>query len=293
MGIDNNFLRLLGEASRSGVNLEKTATIGRQSLWTITEGALVDGLSRAGWRISAADAAEIMHSDGMMAEGLLRFLGAREIDSFDYSDYEGATHVADMNRPIDPTFHRRYTTVLDGGSLEHIFNFPQAITNCMRMAAEGGHVVVCCPANNYFGHGFYQFSAELFFCVFSPENGFETERVVLIEDDQSCSGCFEVTDPALARQRVGFQSAISCQLYVQARKVKEVDLFATAPYQSDYVTAWAGRENASPDSTARPSLVTRLRNALKDCLPRGGREWLRHKLFPGPRSRPDLFRPLP
>lgn len=293
MGIDNNFLRLLGEACRCGVSLEKTATLGRPNFYKVTEDSLVAGLRRAGWRVSRGDAAEIMRSNGAFVDALFGFLGTRAIDSFDYSDYEGATYTADMNQPIDPLFHGRCTTVLDGGSLEHIFNFPQAIANCMRMVAEGGHFISSGPANNYFGHGFYQFSAELFFRIFSAENGFETERIVLVEDDQSGAGCFEVTDPALAGQRVTLRSAISCQLYVQARKVKQLEPFATPPYQSDYVTLWSGQASAPHAAARSPSLLIRLRNAIKDCVPQTGREWLRRRLFPGPRSRPDHFRHMP
>jgi len=42
-----------------------------------------------------------------------------------------------------------YTTVIDGGSLEHVFNFPQAIANCMNMVAVGGHFIGLSPANNF------------------------------------------------------------------------------------------------------------------------------------------------
>lgn len=56
---------------------------------------------------------------GMYSEELLqRYFGAKLVDSYDYSDYEGATFTADMNKPLLPT--REYDTVIDYGSLEHI-----------------------------------------------------------------------------------------------------------------------------------------------------------------------------
>src|SRR5438477_418150 len=78
----------------------------------------------------------------------------------------------DMNEPIPDKFKETYTAVLDGGSLEHVFNFPVAIKNCMEMVKVGGHYLAITPANNFFGHGFYQFSPELYFTVLSKENGF-------------------------------------------------------------------------------------------------------------------------
>ena len=77
-----------------------------------------------------------------------------------------------MNLPIGDDLKRKFSVVIDGGTLEHVFNFPVAIKNCMQMLDVGGHFFVHTMANNFMGHGFYQFSPELFYRVFSPENGF-------------------------------------------------------------------------------------------------------------------------
>ena len=44
-----------------------------------------------------------------------------------------------------------------------------------------GHFIQITVANNFIGHGFYQFSPELIHRVFSGENGFAVEAVVLHE----------------------------------------------------------------------------------------------------------------
>lgn len=292
MGIDNNFLHFLAESTKSGVSLAKTATLGRQNFYRITEASLVAGLRRADFAVVPAEARTMLQAHGVYADALLRFLGAEVLDTFDYSDYEGATCIADMNKPVDPVYHGRYTTVLDGGSLEHIFNFPQAITNCMQMVAEGGHFVAFCPANNFFGHGLYQFSAELFFRIFSPENGFEDTRIVLVEDDQSRPGWFEVADPASVRERVTLMSATPCHLFVRSRKVRQVKPFVTPPYQSDYVTMWQASAGPLQPAGRRAPLAALIRDTMKACLPGSAKDFIRRKLFPGPRSRPDHFRPL-
>ena len=109
---------------------------------------------------------------GGYAEEFLKRLGAKETISIDASAYEGASLVHDMNLPIGDDLKRRFSVVIDGGTLEHVFNFPVAIKNCMQMVDVGGHFFVHTMANNFMGHGFYQFSPELFYRVFSPENGF-------------------------------------------------------------------------------------------------------------------------
>lgn len=70
-----------------------------------------------------------------------------------------------MNREIPGDFIEKYSMVLDGGSLEHVFNFPVAVRNCMQMLQVGGHYLAITPANNFMGHGFYQFSPELYFSI--------------------------------------------------------------------------------------------------------------------------------
>jgi 2-polyprenyl-3-methyl-5-hydroxy-6-metoxy-1,4-benzoquinol methylase len=104
------------------------------------------------------------------AEPLLEMLGAKEIVSIDASAYEGCSIVHDMNQPISEHLKARFDLVLDSGSLEHVFNFPVAIKNCMEMVRLGGYLVTMNPANNCPGHGFYQFSPELFFRVLSETN---------------------------------------------------------------------------------------------------------------------------
>jgi len=292
MGIDNNSLRFLAEAAARGVDFSRTITIGRQNFYRLSPSSLRSGLVRAGHRVSALDAERIFSNRGIYADELLRVLGAETLHSADYSEYENATHIFDMNRPSPPDLDQRYTLVVDGGSLEHIFNFPQAIANCMNMVAVGGHFIGLTPANNFFGHGFYQFSAELFFRIFEECNGFALERVVLVEDDQSGRGWFEVIDPAVAKERVTLMSATPSHLFVQARKTRHCVPFQRAPYQSDYVSTWLAEPLARGSSKSYRSPMMLLRSAGQALLPRGLKEWLRCRLFPGPRCRRDLFKPV-
>ena len=85
----------------------------------------------------------------------------------DASSFEGATVVHDLNLPITEALKGRFDVVCDAGTIEHVMNFPTAIRNCMEMVRVGGHLILGTPANNFFGHGFYQFSPELWFRLFS------------------------------------------------------------------------------------------------------------------------------
>src|SRR5437762_12288642 len=104
-----------------------------------------------GFSVEDAKIQQIFERTGGYAEEFLKYLGAKTVHSLDNSDYEGATHVHDMNKPIPGHLKAQYSVVLDGGSLEHIFNFPVAIQNCMEMVQVGGHYLGITPTNNFVG----------------------------------------------------------------------------------------------------------------------------------------------
>ncbi|MGE4017445.1 MAG: hypothetical protein AB7E82_13965 [Cyclobacteriaceae bacterium] len=167
------------------------------------------------------------------AESFFRNLGAKVIDSIDASAYESASIIHDMNKPIPPEMFLKYSVVFDGGSLEHIFDFPTAIANCMNMVRLGGHFIGSVPANNLFGHGFYQFSPELFFRIFSMQNGFITKRVLLYFNEPD-SNIYQVTDPATVKNRVKLMNAKETYMLVIAQKTGYIKPFVSKPQQSDY-----------------------------------------------------------
>jgi len=237
MGFDTNGVKFLLTARACGVSFERSAMIGRQRmhLFPDTLGVL---LERFGFEDAEAQAQRVLGEDDRFAEPFLRLLGAADdIASFDASDYESATCLHDMNEPIPDCYKGRYSVVIDGGTLEHVFNFPVALKNCMEMIEVGGYYLAMTPANNFMGHGFYQFSPELYFRVFSPANGFITEQI-LIHEDTPDAQWVKLPDPEVLGKRVEMVNSKPAYLLVQARKISEVDIFETAPQQSDYSATW-------------------------------------------------------
>jgi len=243
MGLDANGLKFLIEARRAGVDFSRTATMGRQEMLASPEDIAVAG-------VDLTDVCDY-------AEEFLKKLGANEVTSFDASAYEGASVVHDFNRPIGDEYKNRFTCVLDGGTLEHIFDFPTAIRNCMEMVEVGGHFLALTPANNYFGHGFYQFSPELFYRIFSEENGFAVEQMFLYEDRPG-SDWYEVADPAKVGERVTMTNSEPASLAIIARKVSDAEILARSPQQSDYATAWNAEGHKTKCNDARASFAFRV-----------------------------------
>jgi hypothetical protein len=168
------------------------------------------------------------------AENLFKALGAQTVDSLDASGYEGASIIEDLNHPIRDDLKRSYSVVVDFGSLEHIFNVPVALKNCIDMIETGGWYICCVPCNNYMGHGFYQLSPELFF-NFLSHNGFtEIEVFMCLYGDPVF---FRVTDPRRYGGRVELVNEEPVQVAVLAKKATHLEEMV-CPIQSDYLSYW-------------------------------------------------------
>lgn len=239
MGIDKNGARFLFYSRALGVDFSRTAMIGRQGLH-VTRKELTAVLRVLGQEANDAVINSLLVESGGYAERFIGLLGAKIVHSFDHSDYEGATHVHDMNRPIPSELAEQYSVVIDGGTLEHIFNFPVALRNCMEMVAVGGHLLMITPANNFMGHGFYQFSPELFFSVFVEKNGFEVVKIIAFEEDPDARW-YAVKSPIEARHRVTLINRHPVYLAVIARRRTRTEVLLESPQQSDYKALWKGQ----------------------------------------------------
>ncbi len=275
MGMTLQTCRFLVEARRNSGAPEHVLTLGRQSLWVSPERLIklldtvfphADASTRYRWQQSLLPAPQRF-------EAFVRLLGASTVEAADASAYEGAELIHDFNRPVPASWEQRYDWVLDGGTLEHVFNYPVALANCMRLVRENGRLFLFTPANNYCGHGFYQFSPELFFRVFTPENGFELERLEAVVDTAGFSRVlgvryafpitgkrYAVTDPDRLGERVLLVNRLPTLLFVQARRVRAVEPLRTPPQQSDYQRHWASGTPPQPlEQTPRgQALVHRL-----------------------------------
>lgn len=243
MGISNANAALLFAAKSQGLRFQKTATIGKQTFWPTVSG-LRYILPAFGINVDAGDLLHTMGSDGSK---FIKYLGAETVEEFDASSYEHASVVFDMNTPLPRQWIEQFDLVYDGGSLEHIFDVRQALCNIRNMVKVGGAFVGSTAANNQLGHGFYQFSPELFFRVFSIENGWELICVLLCEHQAMPPRYWRVEDPKELGHRIEIQNPEQLYIMVIARKVESVKVYAT-PQQSDYFATW--QKAAVPDQSA-------------------------------------------
>ena len=192
-------------------------------------------------------------------EPLMRLLGSQEIRSIDTSAFENATDIHDLNDPLPANLHAQFSAVIDSGTIEHVFNLPQALKNAMELVALDGHLVLISPTNNDAAHGFYQLSPELLFRSLGAENGFEIESFLIREDRGSW---YEVIDPLEVGAHAEFRSRRTTYLYVIARRKELVPVFRRWPQQSDYVTAWSGQP-VRATSSLRIRAITSSKNLAR------------------------------
>jgi len=117
-------------------------------------------------------------------------LGFNCVESIDISDFEGSTHILDLNGEYVPDLLiGRFDVVYNGGTLEHIFDIRTALRNIFTILKPGGVVIHSGPTNGWIDHGFYQFSPT-FFTDYYYANGFEILECQILHRKPGKQGAF-------------------------------------------------------------------------------------------------------
>jgi hypothetical protein len=76
---------------------------------------------------------------------------------------DNSTYEYNLNQPgLLASINKQFDLVIDGGTLEHIFDVRTALLNTSDVARVDGFIIQILPGNNTFDHGFFQFSPTLF-----------------------------------------------------------------------------------------------------------------------------------
>lgn len=248
MGISLETANFLRSEHNRGVNFERVLCLGRQSLHMTSD-------EYRSLRLGGD------YTDPYLATcRFFESLGAKSVQSMDNSAYEGADIVHDLNKPFVSAAGETWTCVFDGGSLEHVFNFPVAIKSCLEATAIGGTFISITPWAGLAGHGFYQFCPDLFYRILSENNGFRMNRLLFHRHGR----WYAVSDPQSLGRRLEFQSLRPLFLYASASKVANRPIFDIFPQQSDYQQLWT---KGNLEKTHKYSQRGRLFSALKSACP--------------------------
>ena len=263
MGLDINSLNFLGFSKNQGVDFSKTLSVGRASV-CMSDDEVKEFLTAFGRSDLTKDIPQLTQSK-YFEEILSAVFGATKLDSIDASSYEGASIIHSLNEPLKTD--KRFTAIMDFGCLEHVFNFPVAIDNLINLCEVNGHILHYLPANNCCGHGFYQFSPELFFSLYTEKRGFANTQVFFVEWQEDPSVWYEIKSPIELRKRVNIVNACEGYLLVKTTKLANaVSPLAEPPQQSDYLVAWDGTSDPLHGKGGQ-KLIKQIKGVIKKILP--------------------------
>lgn len=163
---------------------------------------------------------------------LLKQFNSLSVDSIDFSDFEKATIIADLNKPMGEK--NLFDTIIDFGTSEHVFDIAQCLQNIANLCKKDGTILHSLPANNNCGHGFWQFSPELFFSLYTRENGFSDTEIFLFNSINK-NNIWKIKKQPMGN-RLELSSDIPLFLLVKTKKIKEIT--SQSVNQSDYQFLW-------------------------------------------------------
>lgn len=272
MGLDKIFADFLVAAHDAGTRFDRVITLGR----------LHNHLAQD---VGVRDLSSPVVSDLYANSFFKCVLQARALDVLDYSDYQGANVIHDLNEPIKAHLVEQYDAAIDGGTLEHVFDYPTALRNLLSLSKIGGSLFLFTPANNLFGHGFYQFSPDLFYRIFSEQNGCRLQKMALAEsffvdvERGFKKRVYQVLDPQVKGMRSILVNAYPAMLLVQAIKTDRTPPKLRA-LQSDYVAIWnkkPAKKIMQPSAYSLSDFIKGLFSALVAVFPRPAQRYLRSR----------------
>ena len=264
MGLEITSLRYHCWLKKNGTKFDTVATLGRQAFQGLNSLTLSKTVAKFGFKMSISEAESILTEQGGYAEPFYKWLGASSIVSFDYSSYEGATSIWDMNLNLNQEFQGKFDFVSDGGTLEHIFNYASALREAMTLPKIGGIFLSATPANSYLGHGFYQFGPDLPFSILKPQNGYGLGGIHLIEMRNKAI-FFEVLPPEKSRGRALASTSWPALMYFWGKRTGEIPARLTA-MEPNYESVWIDNTHDERPDASKGGMLRHISNLLPNEL---------------------------
>jgi SAM-dependent methyltransferase len=139
-------------------------------------------------------------------ETLFQSIGFEKISALDYSDFEGAEYIFNLNsHELPEALREQFDVVINHGTMEHVFHIPNCLANIHNMLRIGGRVIHSSPSSNFMDHGFYMFSPTFFYDYYSA-NKWSIHSVQVVRVDPKYQ---EVDAPFFADYEPGIFDRIS------------------------------------------------------------------------------------
>lgn len=225
---------------------------------TLTIGRLNNLLKKEDYKQLDIDISQDIYADNI----LKNYFNLSSLNALDYSSFEKADIIHDLNTPLN-NYKKQFDTILDFGTSEHVFNIVECFKNISNLCKINGHIIHCLPANNNCGHGFWQFSPELFFNIYDKKNGFDETEIFLINLFDK-KNWYKIRKQKLG-ERLELNSVEPLYLMVKTKKIGK-NLYQNIN-QSDYEQQWSQTTDQKlVKKTALSLLNKKVKDFFKSCL---------------------------
>ncbi|MEM8774917.1 MAG: methyltransferase domain-containing protein [Pseudomonadota bacterium] len=249
MGVDYVLFERLLELSRRYTPSGRVLMLGRQAFRVKQRERMLCNMALRKYGYSER-VRDLRQEDGY-SETLFEKLGFGSVESMDFSSYEGAEILHDLNKLPPKKLQGKFDLILDLGTIEHVFNVPVALESVYRMLQPEGRFVSANGMNGWYTHGMYQFSPELVWTFWRRACNCEVIDCRALPKDAILDfDPIPLSDPAETGRRLPLKNKIGpgrTYLYYEIQKSKDSRLPDFA-LQSDYEASWAGHENSSETS---------------------------------------------
>lgn len=117
-------------------------------------------------------------SDDIDSYLFFKMFGFEKVDALDFSEMDDANIIFDLNDDLPKELCGKYDYIIDGGTLEHVFDAPKAMKNMALLCGMNGIIISTPPLAGYVDHGFYSISPS-FYLDFYSVNGFEVKDIFM------------------------------------------------------------------------------------------------------------------
>ena len=238
MALTFHTFKFLEKLKKDNLNFGETLTIGR----------LNNLLEKEDFKLLNIQIDQNVYADKLLKQ----HFNLLSLNALDYSSFEDADIIHDLNIPLENS-NKQFNTIIDFGTSEHVFNVTECLKNISNLCKINGHIVHCLPANNNCGHGFWQFSPELFFNIYDNKNGFgETEIFLINLFDKK--NWYKINKQKIG-ERLELNSKEPLYLLVKTKKIGK-NLYQNIN-QSDYEQQWLNDQYPTVFKKKRLSLLNK------------------------------------
>ncbi len=189
---------------------------------------------------------DLKNPDNVYTERFFEALGYESVDSMDFSEFENASILQDLTKPLRADLVEHFDVVYDGGTTEHIFHLPTAFENIHKMLKPGGVLIAHPPCNNWINHSFYQLNPEIVYGYWQKAMGYEilhlTLQPLLPNFAQKIATTTNPNETGRRPQIMGDlpQNSPIILNYAVRKPLGETKA-GQGVYQTDYVEKWDGK----------------------------------------------------